>query len=615
MAAVYAATQQALGRSVAIKVVTPTGSAAAEQLQRLENEAQALAGLHHPNIVDIYQFGRTEEGALYYVMPLLRGGDLRGWPRPVAEQRVIDLLDDLLSALVEAHSAGIVHRDIKPENILFDQAQRPRLADFGAALRAARSRLTGEGLVLGSSGYMSPEQARGGDIDARSDLYSLAVVGYELLTGALPFDGPDDLAIALAQCEQSVPRLPRRLAHWQAFFDQALHRSPASRFADAGAMRHALQAPRSPTARLNRLRARPAMLAGIATLVVILLVTAAWRVGLQRIEPADVAELIERGALLPPDDPNALDVLLEQRVSGAAPAFDPLVERLLTRLADDMKPALLLGDVDALQPLWQRWHDAMQALQGEELAAMQPYRAEVERVLGQSLGHAARDFDRRSAAPALALLDAGAPVSPAVRALAAEIRALPLPDRSFHDDGGPDLWLVRGPSRGKAGFAVMSAPVSAELYAAFAADRGRRQPECAGAPSPIQGCIGLDDASALADWLGARTGQRYRVPTRPELEGSLQRIDDVAVVAWTTSCNMVTSVTQPNVAQRAWGGVRSVFGGQRAQPRVERSCSGHLGLPLDGVTASPRVLHRPGDDTAVVLIREVRPLDIEATGN
>lgn len=240
MATVYTATQLAVEREVAIKVVELDGQNAGQYVLRFENEAHSLARLRHPSIVGLYDYGRTSEGLPYYVMPLLEGGDLSAWPRPVAEERVLELLDTLLDALGHAHAAGIVHRDIKPENILFDGDGRPMLADFGAALRRSHSRLTETGLAIGSVGYMSPEQARGLVVDARSDLYSLAVVAFELLAGRPPFAGPDALAVALAQLEGPPPPLPPPLRAWQRFFERALAADPAQRFADAASMRAAL---------------------------------------------------------------------------------------------------------------------------------------------------------------------------------------------------------------------------------------------------------------------------------------------------------------------------------------------------------------------------------------
>jgi serine/threonine protein kinase len=208
MAVVYSAIEADLGRQVAIKVVRGDATEPGH-IQRLENEARGLAALHHPHIVDLYRFGRTEDGSLFYVMPLLPGGSLEDVPKPMPEERVVALLDNLLDALAHAHAADIIHRDIKPANILFDRHGRPLLADFGAAfMRKRDARLTSHGHAIGSSGFMSPEQARGMAVDARSDLYSVAVLAFELLTGKMPFEGEDALSTALAQIEQPVPLCP-----------------------------------------------------------------------------------------------------------------------------------------------------------------------------------------------------------------------------------------------------------------------------------------------------------------------------------------------------------------------------------------------------------------------
>jgi len=184
MARVYAAVEAELDREVAIKVVSLDPDRDHEVVSRLEFEARSLARLRHPHIVELYRFGRLSTSALYYVMPLLTGGDLGHWLRPAPESKVCDLMQDLLDALGHAHQAGIVHRDVKPENILFDQHGRVQLADFGAAFAlnttpsSTSTRITQEGFAVGSLGYMSPEQARGQDVSGLSDLYSLAVVAF-----------------------------------------------------------------------------------------------------------------------------------------------------------------------------------------------------------------------------------------------------------------------------------------------------------------------------------------------------------------------------------------------------------------------------------------------------
>ncbi|MGH8163190.1 MAG: serine/threonine-protein kinase, partial [Rhodanobacteraceae bacterium] len=193
MATVYLAIQASLGRPVAVKILqAPTD----EAITRFEQEARTIARLQHPHIVAIYEVGRTSDGQLYYSMPYLPNGDLSKMDLRDSPARVAAVLRALLGALAHAHQHGIVHRDVKPENVLFDQHRRALLTDFGIARASESLRVTREGATLGSSGYMSPEQARGQDIDGRSDLYSVGVMAYELLTGDLPFRGADALSTA-----------------------------------------------------------------------------------------------------------------------------------------------------------------------------------------------------------------------------------------------------------------------------------------------------------------------------------------------------------------------------------------------------------------------------------
>jgi serine/threonine protein kinase len=152
----------------------------------------------------------------------------------------------LLSALDYAHERGTVHRDVKQENVLFDANDRPLLTDFGISLsRNDTSRVTTAGLSVGSSAYMSPEQARGADVDGRADLYSVGVMTYSLLTGELPFHSADALALALMHAQDPVPRLPAPMRHWQGFIDRAMAKSPMQRFDNAKQMVQALDAIRS----------------------------------------------------------------------------------------------------------------------------------------------------------------------------------------------------------------------------------------------------------------------------------------------------------------------------------------------------------------------------------
>lgn len=234
MATVYLAMQESLRRPVAIKVLASERAPSDELVRRFEYEARTIARLDHPNIVSIYDVGRTSTGQIYYTMPFLPNGDLSGRNLRDQPQRILEVLRALVEALGCAHDLGIVHRDVKPGNVLFDKLDRPLLADFGIAFSPDHQpRVTREGATIGSSGYMSPEQARGEPLDGRSDFYSLGVVCYELLTGEMPFQGTDALAVALAHIEKPVPRLPVTRRGWQPLIDKALAKHPEERFQSA----------------------------------------------------------------------------------------------------------------------------------------------------------------------------------------------------------------------------------------------------------------------------------------------------------------------------------------------------------------------------------------------
>ena len=246
MSTVYLAEQESLGRKVAVKVMLPEALADEVSRRRFENEARTIARLDHPNIVGIYEVGRTTESLPYYAMPYLARGHLglritKQGGRTRDQARVIATLRALLGALDYAHVRGVVHRDVKAENVLFDEADRPLLADFGIALRKGiNPRVTMAGLAVGSTAYMPPEQARGEEVDSRADLYSIGVLAWEMLTGDLPFMAGDALSMAVMHAQDPIPRLPLELRHWQRFIDKALAKSPANRYRSAQQMLEAL---------------------------------------------------------------------------------------------------------------------------------------------------------------------------------------------------------------------------------------------------------------------------------------------------------------------------------------------------------------------------------------
>jgi tRNA A-37 threonylcarbamoyl transferase component Bud32 len=199
MGVVYKARQRHLNRLVAVKILPPSAGDDPAFAERFTREAQALAQLNHPNIVQVYDFGRTEE-FFYFVMEYVDGVNLRALIRNgnLSPEQALRIVPQICDALQFAHDEGIVHRDIKPENILVDKKGRVKIADFGLAKLLGRApedlSLTGTGQLMGTLGYMAPEQLQEAHaVDHRADIYSLGVVFYEMLTGKLPigrFDPP-----------------------------------------------------------------------------------------------------------------------------------------------------------------------------------------------------------------------------------------------------------------------------------------------------------------------------------------------------------------------------------------------------------------------------------------
>ena len=253
MGVVYLARDPQLGRQVAVKTyVLPDGispALAKEFQERFQREARAAASLTHPGIVTVYDAGEDPATGLPYIaMEYVAGRSLKEHldksPRPDPKW-VLSFGAVLADALHKAHQAGIVHRDIKPANILIsDQDGAVKIADFGVA-RLQSSELTRSGVPIGSPGYMSPEQVRGGALDGRSDLFSLAVVLYEAFCGKRPFRGDDLISLAYAIAHDTQVPLARQMpacpSGLDKFFDRALSKDPARRFADGAAFREALQ--------------------------------------------------------------------------------------------------------------------------------------------------------------------------------------------------------------------------------------------------------------------------------------------------------------------------------------------------------------------------------------
>ena len=247
MAEVFLARDATLGRLVAVKVLRERFADDEQFVERFHREARAAAALNHPNVVVIHDHGGSA-GSLYIVMEYVPGETVKELVRRAgrlspAAARVIEL--DLLAALQAAHDGGIVHRDVTAQNVLLTEDGRVKVTDFGIA-RFGSSTLTSTGVVMGTSRYLSPEQARGEPTDERSDLYSAGVVLFEMLTGRLPFEGNNDLAIALRHANEPapaptalVPDLPPAL---DALVGRALRKDPAQRFQTAREFAAALTA-------------------------------------------------------------------------------------------------------------------------------------------------------------------------------------------------------------------------------------------------------------------------------------------------------------------------------------------------------------------------------------
>jgi eukaryotic-like serine/threonine-protein kinase len=211
MADVYLAEDQELGRRVAIKILNGRHANDDQFIERFRREAKNAAALNHPSIVSIYDRGEAED-TYYIAMEFLDGRTLKELivGRGAAPINVaIEYGRQILSALRFAHRHGIVHRDIKPHNVLVDAEGRVKVTDFGIA-RAGTSQMTETGSIVGTAQYLSPEQARGGEVDPRSDLYSLGIVLYELLTGKTPFDGDTPVEIAMKHLS-NAPKPPSKL--------------------------------------------------------------------------------------------------------------------------------------------------------------------------------------------------------------------------------------------------------------------------------------------------------------------------------------------------------------------------------------------------------------------
>lgn len=607
MATVYLAEQTALGREVALKVMSPQALGDEISRRRFENEVRTIARLEHPNIVRIHELGRTRDGLPYYSMPHLARGHLGGRDFTRDEPGAVSMATSLLSALEYAHSRGVVHRDVKPENVLFDDAGRPLLADFGIALRRGFGpRVTAAGLAVGSTAYMAPEQARGEDVDGRADLYSLGVVLWEMLAGRLPYEAQDALSMALMHAQDPIPKLPRPLRHWQRFMLRALAKNADQRFQTAADMREAMLAVRP--SRLKPLADRAAALAvsrpgrravlGLGFIAILAATATLWPRddgdGFYRgdaVEPAPAVSAANEAAdpdLLPPPGARleaALENARAQMARGelVAPEGDNAMTSVLAAWHEDPTDPRVRESLDALagafsqrivanvrdredsraRDLFAR-ADAFAQSTGQVGAPAQvALRESAARAAVARAEAAAKRGDRDAAKRAVALAaDFGLPRDALAR-LEKQVAATIEPKAKAAADV-----RAQEPARGS----IAPRPVSRADYQRFVEATGRAAALCRERASLLRMvaprdwrnpgfqqsqedpvvCVSLQDAEAYALWLGQQSGRRYRLPTSEESAAAPAQFGARTVGLWLRDCG--ASCLQRQVTGGSWRG-------------------------------------------------------------
>jgi len=260
MGAVYKAEQPDMNRFVAIKILHPKYVSRPDLVSRFRREARAMSHLSHPNTARVYMYGQLEDGACYIVMEYLEGKNLAQVTRAegmLQAGRAVNIMVQVCGALEEAHRQGMVHRDLKPENIFLTSqggiADFPKVLDFGLAkvtqreMRPGSLILTQEGMVFGTPEFMSPEQARGQQLDARSDIYSLGCILYEMVTGKLPFDATQPMDYLALQIRGTPIPLGQRIANLvlphglEAVVMKTIAKEPDKRYPSAADFAHALK--------------------------------------------------------------------------------------------------------------------------------------------------------------------------------------------------------------------------------------------------------------------------------------------------------------------------------------------------------------------------------------
>jgi len=247
MGTVYKAEDTKLKRTVALKFLAPALTGNAEARERFIHEAQAASALDHPNICTVHEINETEEGEMFISMAFYRGESLKERIKksPLEPEEVIDIAVQVADGLAKAHGQGIVHRDVKSANVMLTEEGLVKIVDFGLAKLSGLTRITKVGTAMGTVDYMSPEQARGEEVDERTDVWSLGVILYEMISGKLPFRGEHEQAVVYSILNEDpapVKGLSRSIPlELEKIMRKALSRYPARRYASAGEMAAALE--------------------------------------------------------------------------------------------------------------------------------------------------------------------------------------------------------------------------------------------------------------------------------------------------------------------------------------------------------------------------------------
>ena len=242
MAFVYLAIQESFGREVALKILAPDHARDKEFSERFLREARIISQLIHPNIVTVYDVG-IHEGNHYLSMEYIRGRDLQEACRSLSKRQIINIIRDVAKALEYAHQQGYVHRDVKPENIMLHDDGRVLLMDFGIARGSDTTlNMTKTGRAIGTPYYMSPEQTKGQPVDHRSDIYSLGIVLYQMLTGYVPYDADSAVAVGIKHVSEPIPQLTNSLRFLQPIINTCLSKNPTHRYQHASELIHVLEA-------------------------------------------------------------------------------------------------------------------------------------------------------------------------------------------------------------------------------------------------------------------------------------------------------------------------------------------------------------------------------------